>query len=226
MDKQDFVIGSIIVIIIAVGVAVWTSFQFGVPFALAGNGAAMQQSASGDGSSEDESAMPNRLPGMIADDTQPAMDDPAEADLPAGDQEAGAEAMPTQSIVIESEPETTLEDRLKENPNAVPVTLSDVSGGNASGTAYVLRENGQLYHTVMARLPELSQGEFYEGWLVDPFPRVSFFSTGKMEQLNDGRYYLAFNTEDEYPEFTQVVITLERVDDQQPERHILEGSSE
>lgn len=143
--------------------------------------------------------------------------------LPSADQEAGAEAAPSDSIVIETEPELTLEDRIIENENTVEVALTDVSGGNAEATAYILRENGEIFHTVSARLPEPEQGEFYEGWLVRPFPRVSFFSTGKMQQLRDGRYFLSFNGEEEYPDFTEVVITIEAVDDQQPERHVLEG---
>ncbi len=209
METQDKLIIGIIAGIVLIGGGVYLYGAGMLP------GAGSMSATEMAGMNEDSVA---EMPSDAVVDAQPE-------GLPSGDQEAGAEADPAaDSISIETEPERTLEDRIKENENTVEVILNDVSGGNSEGTAYILREDGEIFHTVTARLPDLEQGEFYEGWLVDQFPRVAFFSTGKMEQLRDGRYFLSFNGEEEYPDFTQVVITIEQVDDQQPERHVLEGN--
>lgn len=131
-----------------------------------------------------------------------------------------------EEVAIPREQERTLEERLIADPDSLPAELTDVTGGSSSGTAYILRKNGQLFHTVTARLPEPTGGEFYEGWLVKQFPRLSFFSTGKMKLLNNGQYFLTFNADEEYPEFDQVVITIEKDDDSNPERHVLEGTAQ
>ena len=140
-------------------------------------------------------------------------------------EETAPQSTPGESIVIPREQDNTLAERLEEDPSALQADLVDVTGGTSSGIGYILRKDGQLFHTVMARLPEPTGGEFYEGWLVKQFPRVTFFSTGKMRKLESGEYFLALNADEEYPEFDQVVITIETQDDGNPERHVIEGTA-
>jgi len=110
--------------------------------------------------------------------------------------------------------------------------LSDVSGGNGSGLAtrkYLpaqAGENGRFTHSVLADLPDPSAGYFYEGWLVRGKEGDSDYAlilTGKF-QLAKGGYLLEFSSQKDYSDYKEVVVTLETVNDQKPEKHILEGS--
>jgi hypothetical protein len=106
------------------------------------------------------------------------------------------------------------------------VELKDVSGETGSGLATRKFEEGKFSHVVLADLPELSAGEFYEGWLVrgkTGDSNFSFFSTGKMK-IAKGGFLLEFESEKDYSDYNQVVVTLEKTDDSNPETHILEGS--
>ena len=102
--------------------------------------------------------------------------------------------------------------------------LADVSGGNGTGKAFVLRKNGKLYFTASATLPEPVAGTFYEGWLaVKGANPAQFTSTGKLEKQKDGSYETSYSSSNLYEGYDFVVITWEKVDDQKPEKHILEG---
>ncbi|MEK7203646.1 MAG: anti-sigma factor [Patescibacteria group bacterium] len=102
--------------------------------------------------------------------------------------------------------------------------LKDVSGGQGSGMAQTLFENGKFTHSVITLIPDPPSGKFYEGWLVkkEGGKVVNFFSTGKMTK-EGGAYILKFEDTKDYPEHNFVVITLEEVDDKKPEKHILDG---
>jgi hypothetical protein len=120
----------------------------------------------------------------------------------------------------------TLQERLAANPAAVKVLLSDVTGGSGSGTGYILRENGQLFHTLTVSLPPVEGTEyFYQGWLVKEYPRRTFFSTGRLRLLDDGRYFIALNAAQQYEGFDFVVVSIEQIEDGTPERHVLEGTA-
>ncbi len=130
---------------------------------------------------------------------------------------------PKQRVLADTD---TLQERLAANPASVRVQLSDVTGGSASGTGYILRENGQLFHTITASLPPVEGTKyFYQGWLVKEYPRRTFFSTGRLRLLDDGRYFIALNAAQPYEGFDFVVVSLEQVEDGSPERHVLEGST-
>ena len=102
--------------------------------------------------------------------------------------------------------------------------LKDVSGRDGSGMAQVIFEEGKFTHSVIALIPDPPSGQFYEGWLVkkEGGQVVNFFSTGKMTK-EGGAYILNFEDKKDYPEHNDVVITLEKIDDKKPEKHILEG---
>lgn len=110
--------------------------------------------------------------------------------------------------------------------------LKDVSGGTGSGIAtrkFVPTERGktaQFSHMVLADLPDPLAGTFYEGWLVrgkEGDPNFDYLFTGKM-RIAKGGYLLEFNSTKDYSDYKGVVVTLEKVDDKKPEKHILEGS--
>lgn len=102
--------------------------------------------------------------------------------------------------------------------------LKDVTGGDGNGTGYVLRTEQGLMHLVNARLPKPAEGSVYEGWLVDTSKTpVSFFSTGKLEELGVNLYMLEYKTSNPYEGYDFIVITEETKLDETPETHILEG---
>jgi len=108
------------------------------------------------------------------------------------------------------------------------IDLVDVAGGNAAGQAWVLIEkDGSTEHRVVASdLPELTNGDFYEGWLVRDPASLGFISTGEMvfdEEAN--QWVLNYSSETDYSDYPGVVITLEPDDgDPAPAAHVLDGS--
>ena len=105
-------------------------------------------------------------------------------------------------------------------------SLRDVSGGEASGLATRKHEDGRFTHTILAALPDLQAGTFYEGWLVrgsEGDENFSVLSTGKL-RVSKGGYLLEFSSDQDLRDHSQVVVTVERIDDGKPETHILEGN--
>jgi len=97
--------------------------------------------------------------------------------------------------------------------------LKDVTGGTASGIATRKFEDGKFTHTVLADLPDPEAGTFYEGWLI---MGDEVFSTGKM-RVAKGGWILEFESTTDYSDHNKVVITQEKVFDDNLEEHILEG---
>lgn len=131
--------------------------------------------------------------------------------------------------------DTTVDAMMKEKENIMMMAtqdtnskkgnLSDVSGGTATGKAFVLRKGGKLYFTASANLSDPKIGTFYEGWLVKKGSNpVQFIDTGKLDKQKDGSYEVSYSSDNLYDGYDFVVITWEQVDDQKPEKHILEGA--
>jgi hypothetical protein len=110
--------------------------------------------------------------------------------------------------------------------DAERIELKDVSGGEGSGLATRKFENGKFNHVILADLADPAAGSFYEGWLVRGKQGDSNYSvvlTGKL-RVAKGGYLLEFESDKDYSDYKQVIVTLEKVDDKNPETHILEGS--
>jgi len=104
--------------------------------------------------------------------------------------------------------------------------LDDVVGGTSSALAIRKYDKGIFMHSVLADLPEPEGKDFYEGWLVrgkSGDEDFDFISTGKMKVAKGG-WVLNFDSSSDYSDYEGVVITLEKVFDKTPEKHILEGS--
>ncbi len=105
--------------------------------------------------------------------------------------------------------------------------LTDVSGGNGTGKAFVLRKDGKLYFTASANLADPATGTFYEGWLVVKGSNPpKYIDTGKLTKQKDGSFEVSYSSDNLYEGYDMVVITWEQVDDQKPEKHILEGTAQ
>lgn len=107
--------------------------------------------------------------------------------------------------------------------NSFDGDLEDVTSGESNGKGYILRKN-KLSHKVTATLPDSSEGEFYEGWLVNKSAGSDFFSTGKMVKIPNGKWMLEYINDELKEGYDYAVITLETEDDNQPEEHIIEGN--
>ncbi|MBI2430601.1 MAG: hypothetical protein HYV39_01135 [Candidatus Levybacteria bacterium] len=94
-----------------------------------------------------------------------------------------------------------------------------------SGSATRSFDGTTFTHKVSASLNDPPAGKFYEGWLVDKEPTLTFFSTGRLTKEGD-MYVLTFTSSQNYPEYNTVVITEETESmglDGKPEAHVLEG---
>jgi len=138
--------------------------------------------------------------------------------------ETSPELIVPQTLSVEDKLEEAFNLQLPEDVEKVE--LNDVSGGDGSGIATRKFESGRFTHTVLADLPDPAVGSFYEGWLVRGNAgdaNFAFISTGRMT-LAKGGYILEFESQTNYSDYSNVVITSERVADTTPESHILEGS--
>ena len=105
-------------------------------------------------------------------------------------------------------------------------SLTDVGGGGASGLATRKYEDGTFTHTLLAALPDLQPGKFYQGWLIrgtEGDENYEIISTGQMRQAKGG-YLLEFSSADDLRDHARVLVSLESVNDQTPETRVLEGS--
>ncbi|MBT4121887.1 hypothetical protein HOE31_02975 [bacterium] len=129
------------------------------------------------------------------------------------------------SNVVDAMPEefkANFEDDILTDSDTEVASLVAVDSSESSGTAYRLVKDGKLYHRVVADLPDLMDNNKYEGWLVQKSP-LKFFSTGVMEKIEDGKWFLEYQANNEYPTYLTIVITLETIVDTTPEKHIIEG---
>ena len=102
-----------------------------------------------------------------------------------------------------------------------------MGGYTGTGTANRTFNGTNFVHLVIAQLDDPSEGKFYEGWLVKKEPTLTFISTGKLKRGDEGDFALLFNSETDYSDYNDVVITEETESlglDNNPETHILEGS--
>lgn len=113
-----------------------------------------------------------------------------------------------------------------EEANLEDVTTGPILGFDtkqeATGNVEVSLLDGE--YTVVATLndlPELTDGFFYEGWLVGD----SVVSTGEAVLQEDGSYINTYTTNNDLTSFTRYVLTLEpRDDDPAPADHVLDGT--
>ena len=83
-------------------------------------------------------------------------------------------------------------------------------------------EDGYYLHTVTLNIDPAEDGYFYEGWLVNG---DEYISTGHLSNyFGDVRHSLRFEANEDYTQYTKVVMTLEPDDgNPAPAAHVAEG---
>src|SRR3989344_1480466 len=100
--------------------------------------------------------------------------------------------------------------------------LKDATGGIGTGFGTRKYAGGTFTHSVLAGLPDLEKGAWYEAWLVrnEPFDAVYI---GKLRMAKGGWVRDYTGSLDLTP-IPKVMVTREQVDDRKPEVTVLEGS--
>lgn len=137
----------------------------------------------------------------------------------------------SRSIVLENADEIGTEANVAQSTEdveissqAFEVALSAVGNSHAEGAATSDYVDGTFRHLIVATLPDPPEGYFYEGWLVRSRP-FNFFSTGNLIQhVDDLKWYLVYESDDDKRDYNKVIVTLEPNDGNlAPAEHVLEG---
>ncbi|OGM11123.1 hypothetical protein A2W13_02980 [Candidatus Woesebacteria bacterium RBG_16_36_11] len=110
--------------------------------------------------------------------------------------------------------------------NLEKAELKDVTGQDNSGLATRNFENGTFSLTVLADLPDLESNNFYEAWLSRGTvgqSNYSLISIGKL-QIAKGGFLLDFNSNTNYSDYQEVIVSQETKLGNTPAKIILDGS--
>lgn len=137
----------------------------------------------------------------------------------------------SRSIVLENADEIGTEANVAQSTEDVEISsqafeaaLSAVGNSHADGAATSDYVDGIFRHLVVATLPDPPEGYFYEGWLIRSRP-FDFFSTGEfIQHVDDLKWYLVYESDDDKRDYNKVIVTLEPNDGNlAPAEHVLEG---
>ena len=137
----------------------------------------------------------------------------------------------SRSIVLENADEIKMEANVAQSTEDVRISsqafdavLVPIAGSHADGAATSDYIDGIFRHLVIGTLPDPPEGYFYEGWLVRSRP-FDFFSTGEfIQHVDDLKWYLVYESDDDKRDYNKVIVTLEPSDnDPAPAEHVLEG---
>lgn len=115
---------------------------------------------------------------------------------------------------------------LAEKAKLEVATLKSFTDLSLEGSATRSTEGEKFTLSIDATLPDFERGSFYQVWLVKSrygTPDFDYFAVGTLVKVGE-KYNLEFSEEADYSQFKTVVITQEKVEDDTPEVHVLEGS--
>jgi hypothetical protein len=104
--------------------------------------------------------------------------------------------------------------------SAIKSDLRDVTGNNQMGLATLDKETNQNEYTIIANLVNPDSGYFYQAWLINGNDVISL---GKL-QVGKAGWLINYTSTKDLSDHKAVWVTLEKVYDNTPEKHILEGS--
>lgn len=110
-----------------------------------------------------------------------------------------------------------LPDNLKVN------TLKSTDSKNNGDATFIAYADGNKITVVIeAKLPEPARGEHYTAWLVKNSGQ-GYFNIGKLEKVNNN-FGISTSLDGSFSEYKTAIVTLETLDDNKPEKVILEGN--
>lgn len=102
--------------------------------------------------------------------------------------------------------------------------LADVTEGGSFGLAFSKFEKGQFTLVAkMGNLPEVAEGEHYEGWIVKRGDIINVMNVGEVVKQED-QFVIVFRSQTDLSGYDFFVLTLESDEIPTPSKHILEGS--
>jgi hypothetical protein len=110
--------------------------------------------------------------------------------------------------------------------DAQQAILRDVAGFNSQGIATRKFSDRKFELTILADLPQPDKNHTYQSWLVrgsPDSPEFNLISTGQLLPRKGG-WVVDFIDNNNLISYAGVVVTMETIQDQTPEKHILEGS--
>lgn len=126
--------------------------------------------------------------------------------------------VPTPVSKFEQNLENTF--NIKVPDNVVKADLKNTTDGTSQGVTTQDYQNGKYSYTVIADLEDPQPGYFYQAWLVNGNDTVLM---GTLYQ-GKGGWMVTLDTPKNLNDHKTVWVTLEKVNDKNPEKHILEGS--
>jgi hypothetical protein len=132
---------------------------------------------------------------------------------------------PSPTPVPIEEVERRLEDQLRRTlpETGDRVGLEDVTGGDSSGLAVKEKTDTTTNVSLLADLPDLVAGSFYQAWLIRTVDnQEEKLSLGRLV-LAKGGYSLEYSTRSDLEDYDKLVVSLEKTFDNTEEQRILEG---
>ena len=126
----------------------------------------------------------------------------------------------TQEVTQEEGPSV-----LAEKAKLEVATLKSFTDLSLEGSATRSTQGKKFMLSIDASLPDTESDTFYQVWLVKSrygTPDFDYLAVGKLVKVGE-KYNLEFSEEADYSQFKTVVITQEKVEDNTPEVHVLEG---
>ena len=114
------------------------------------------------------------------------------------------------------------EERLAQVPERTKVVFKNIGSFVGRAEGRVGYHNNEYVIVLEADLPEPLEDQFYAAWLVQEKP----FQNLKMGELtvnSDGLYEVVYKSPKDYRTHKKVVISLEEVRDDKPDRQVMEG---
>lgn len=95
---------------------------------------------------------------------------------------------------------------VRQNGNEKTIDLRPMNNFNGSGVVSKNYINDEYTFVINANMPDLSNGKYYEGWLLKKETPTKPLSIGRMEKIGQ-LYVLVFRSQHDYKEYPIVAVT-------------------
>lgn len=113
--------------------------------------------------------------------------------------------------------------QLETDSKATGFGLYDIIGSNTYGNGHFYRGGGKLYLGIKLFMPDPPEDHIHQVWLMKEYPRKQYVPLGRPQILGTGEFLVAKTITPDYEGFNKVIVTLEKTEDMNPERVVMEG---